>query len=108
MPRIDVPVTAPTRSGVALPAPTVGDPANNHSTNSGTTYLLVENTGSTVSRTVTFLVARTVDGLAVTSRAEAIAVGATQIFGPFSVNDYGSTLNVDVDHAELTLRAIRV
>ena len=109
MPRVAVPVTVPTRSGVALPAATVGDSTNNHSVaNDGKTYVLVENTGSTVSRVVTFKVARTIDGLAVASRAESVAIGETQVFGPFDANDYGSTMNVDVDNAELKLRAIRV
>jgi len=109
MARVAVPVTVPSRSGVALPAATTGDPVNFHTvSNDGKTYVLVENTGATVSRTVTFRLSRTVDGLSVTPRAETVAIGETQIFGPFPVHDYGATMNVDVDNAELKLRVVRV
>lgn len=41
-------------------------------------------------------------------RAEAVPIGATYLFGPFKTDDYGSQLAIDVDHAELTLQALRV
>jgi hypothetical protein len=74
-----------TRSGVAL-ASTTGDPVNSHHvTNDGRTGVIVENSVSTVARTVS----RTVDGFAVTPRTETLAVGEKQLFGPFDVNEYG-------------------
>lgn len=108
MPRVDIPVTFADRAGTTL-TPTTGDPVNNHSVqNDGHTGVIVENTGSTVARTVTFRIARKVDGFAVTSRTETLTVGQKQLFGPFDVSEYGGKLLIDVDHAELKLTPIRI
>jgi hypothetical protein len=108
MPRAELPVTTFTRAGVDL-APTVGDPVNNHTVvNDGRTGIIVENTGATVARTVTFHLYRKVDGFAVTPRTETLAVGEKQGFGPFDPNEYGSRLQIDVDNAELTLTPVRI
>ncbi|MDX2575880.1 hypothetical protein PV332_10350 [Streptomyces scabiei] len=108
MPRVAIPVTSASRDGVTLTA-TTGDPVNNHYVdNDGRTGVIVENTGSTVSRTVTFKISRTVDGQAVTPRAEVLTVGQKQLFGPFDVSEYGGRLLVDVDNAELKLTPIRI
>ncbi|MET9128173.1 hypothetical protein [Streptomyces sp. NPDC004528] len=108
MPRVDIPVTFADRSGTTL-TPTTGDPVNNHSVqNDGHTGVIVENTGSTVSRTVTFRIARKVDGFAVASRTEVLTVGQKQLFGPFDVSEYGGKLQIDVDNAELKLTPIRI
>jgi len=108
MPRAEVPVTTFDRSGVVL-VTTTGDPVNNHTmVNDGRTGIIVKNTGSTVDRTVTFRIQRTVDGFAVTPRTETLAVGEEQGFGPFDPQVYGSRLQIDVDNAELTLTPIRV
>lgn len=106
MPRVDIPATVGTTSGVALPAEANGDPVNNHTvTNTGRTKILVRNSGA-VSRTVTFRFARTVDGQTVTNKTKAIPAGETHLFGPFDVNDYGSQLLIDADNAELKFRVI--
>ncbi|KUF18883.1 hypothetical protein [Streptomyces silvensis] len=83
---------------------------NNHyiDGNDGRLGVLVQNSGSTVARTVTFRLARTVDGFAVAPRTESLAAGEEQLFGPFGPGDYGGRLLVDVDHAELTLVPIRI
>lgn len=108
MPRVAIPVTSATRAGVTL-TPTTGDPVNNHTVaNDGRTAVIVENTGSTVARTVTFQLTKKVDGFAVTPRTETLAVGEKQLFGPFDVQEYGARLNVDVDNAELKLTPIRI
>lgn len=108
MPRVAVPVTQSTRSGTVLPAATTGDATNNHSVaNDGRVILMVKNTGAS-SRNVTFYTTVSVDGLTAPTRIESVPAGETQLFGPFPVNDYGSSLSVDVAHAELTLNAIRV
>ncbi|MDX2793984.1 hypothetical protein [Streptomyces scabiei] len=108
MPRVAIPVTSASRAGVTL-TPTTGDPVNNHYVdNDGRTGVIVENTGSTVSRTVTFKISRTVDGQAVTPRAEVLTVGQKQLFGPFDVSEYGGRLQIDVDNAELKLTPIRI
>ncbi|MFI6444731.1 hypothetical protein [Kitasatospora sp. NPDC050543] len=109
MPRGTITITSSDRGGTALPAATTGDPTNGHSiANDGATLLLVENGGSTVARTVTVQIARKIDGLTATAqRTKSIPVGQTQLFGPYDPKDYGSLLLVDVDNAELKIRAIR-
>jgi hypothetical protein len=81
---------------------------NHYVANDGKTGVIVENTGATVSRTVTFRLSRTVDGQSVTPRTETLAVGEKQLFGPFDINEYGGNLLVDVDNAELKLKPIRI
>lgn len=97
------------RGGTELPAPTVGDPTNGHAVaNDGTTLLLVQNTGTTVARTVTLHISKVVDGITLTGvRTKSIPVGKTHLFGPYSSADYGTTILVDVDNAELKFNAIR-
>ncbi|MEU1254765.1 hypothetical protein ABZ445_15945 [Streptomyces chartreusis] len=108
MPRAAIAVTQADRAGVTL-TPTTGDPVNNHTVaNDGRTGVIVENSGSTVARTVTFKITRKVDGYAVTPRTESIPVGQRQLFGPFDVQEYGGQLQIDVDNAELKLTPIRI
>ncbi|WP_435613301.1 hypothetical protein [Streptomyces sp. bgisy159] len=108
MPRAQIAVTQSSRDGVTL-TPTPGDPANNHYVmNDGQVGVIVKNTGSTVDRTVTFRLARTVDGFAVTPRTETLTIGEEQLFGPFPPQEYGGQLLIDVDNAELTLMPIRI
>ncbi|MGW1269673.1 hypothetical protein [Streptomyces sp. NPDC002491] len=109
MPRSAIATLAATREGTTVTR-TTGDPVNNHyiDGNDGRLGILVKNTGSTVARTVTFRLSKTVDGFAVTPRTETLAAGAEQLFGPFDPNEYGVRLLVDVDHAELTLAPVRV
>lgn len=103
-----VPTVASTTAGVALPAEADGDPVEGHYvTNTGKTKVFVRNSnGAATARTVTFRFYRTVDGQSVTSRAESIPAGETHVFGPFDRNDYGTQLLIDVDNAELKLRAV--
>jgi hypothetical protein len=108
MARSSVPVTTSDRAGTALSAATTGDPVNGHSVdNDGAVLLLVENTGATVSRTVTIQITQKVDGFAVAPRTKAIPIGQTHIFGPFPPLAYGAKLLVDVDNAELKVRAVK-
>ena len=97
------------RDGMDMGTATVGDATNGHVVaNDGKTGLLVKNTGSTLARTVTFKLFKTVDGQSVTPRAESVPIGATYLFGPFPTDSYGANLEVDVSHAELTIQAVRV
>jgi len=109
MPRVDIPVTTITRAGVAPPTETTGVPADGHSVagNDGKVFLEVRNSGSTVTRTATVLFANTVDGVTVPGKACAVLLSSTKHFGPWPVALYGTTLLVDVDNAELRLRAWR-
>lgn len=94
------------KDGTTLPTETTGDATNNHYFhNTGKTRLLIRNSGAT-GRLVTVHVARTVAGQGVTPVTKTIAAGATEYFGPYSVNDFGSVVNVDVAHAELMLRTL--
>lgn len=109
MPRGTLVVTSSARSGTELPAPTTGDPTNGHQyANDGTVMFLALNSGSTVSRTVTVHITKTVDGIPVTgTRTVPVAVGKTALIGPYSPADYGTTVLIDVDNAELKLTAFR-
>ncbi|WP_369274509.1 hypothetical protein AB5J55_35330 [Streptomyces sp. R11] len=108
MPRTNIAATQASRSGTVLPAATAGDVTNGNSTaNDGRVVLIVKNTGAS-SRTITFTTIVSVDGLTAPVRSESIPAGETQVFGPFSPNDYGSTLGYNVDNAELTINVIRV
>ncbi|MEU7149198.1 hypothetical protein AB0B15_14350 [Streptomyces sp. NPDC045456] len=108
MARTVIAPTQATRAGTVLPAATAGDATNGHSVpNDARVILIVKNTGAS-SRNITFLTARTIDGLTAPTRVEAIPAGETQIFGPFDPNDYGSSLAFDVTHAELTINVVRI
>lgn len=108
MPRTSIATTQASRSGTVLPAATAGDVVNGNSVaNDGRTVLIVNNTGAT-SRTITFQTTVSVDGLTAPVRSETIPAGETQVFGPFSPNDYGNPLGFNVDNAEVTVQAIRV
>lgn len=110
MPRVAIPVTTITRAGIVPPAETVGDTVNNHSVagNDGKVFLEIRNAGATVSRTATVLFAQQVDGQTVPGKPVAVAQATTENAGPWPVSLYGSTINVDVDNAELRLRAWRL
>ncbi|WP_405925428.1 hypothetical protein [Streptomyces sp. NBC_00035] len=109
MPRVAVPVTQITRAGVAAPTETNGDATNNHSVaNNGRMVLLVRNSGSTVARTVTLRLPGLTDGQAITPRTVSIAQATSRYIGPFPTGDYGDSLLVDVDNAELKLLAFGI
>ncbi|MGW5426870.1 hypothetical protein ACWET9_06535 [Streptomyces sp. NPDC004059] len=110
MPRTSLTAIQASRSGTTLPAAVAGDATNGNSiANDGRTILIVKNTNAaSTSRTITFATVRSIDGLTAPTRQETLAAGETQVFGPFNPNDYGSTLAINVDNAELTIQAIRV
>lgn len=97
------------RAGVAL-TETTGDATNGHSiaANDGRVFILARNSnGSATARTVSVLVEQQVDGQTVAAKSMSVAAGATKAFGPFPKAVYGETLLVDVDNAEMFLRAVR-
>ncbi|MFD8595355.1 hypothetical protein ACFV1L_10175 [Kitasatospora sp. NPDC059646] len=110
MARGTIAVSISDRAGTVLPAATVGDPVNGHVVaNDGRVGLLVRNTGSTVGRTVTVRLSGTLDGQAVSAtRTKTLAAGADALFGPYPKDMYTASLLVDVDNAELTIRAIKI
>lgn len=106
MARAVIPVTTSTNKGALLVAEQNGDAVNFHQlANSGREKLHVRNSGA-VSRTVTFKFAKQVQGQAVTDQTKAIPAGETWVFGPFPTEDYGTTMLINVDNAELKLRAV--
>jgi hypothetical protein len=103
--------TQATRDGTTLPAATAGDATNGNSVaNDGRIILIAKNTnGASTARTLTFQTARAVvDNLTKPTRQESIPAGETQVFGPFPVADYGTTLAFDVSNAEVTINVVRV
>jgi len=112
MPRVAVPVTTITRAGVAAPTEVNADVANGHfvAGNDGRIALELRNVGATTVRNVTAVFARTIDGVTPSpvGRVMPVAVSSTRWYGGFPVADYGETLNLDVDHADLRLRAWRI
>jgi hypothetical protein len=106
MPKTILPVTRPSRDGVASPTDQAGDPTNGHVvTNSGKTIITVHNADASNPHNVTFVTPGTVDGLAVGDRLVAIAASASRDFGDFPTNVYGSQMAITVDSAQLKLVA---
>lgn len=96
-----------TRDGVTAGTEANGDVANGHQVqNDERVFIQVRNSnGASTARTVTFETPGTVDQQAVADRTSSIAAGVTKLFGPFPVSQYGDTLLIDVDNAELKLVA---
>jgi hypothetical protein len=105
MPRTVLPVTRPTRDGVASPTEQTGDIANGHVvTNTGRTIITVRN-ADTASHQVTFGTPGTVDGLAIADRLEPVPASSSVDFSGFPPSIYGSQMNIDVDSTQLKLVA---
>jgi hypothetical protein len=110
MPRQTLPVTAITKAGVAVPAETTGVPADNHLLpNDGKTFLLVRNAnGAATARTLTVRLQGSIDGQAITPKTFSIPAAASRYIGPFDTTRYGTSVQIDVDNAELRLIALRL
>lgn len=108
MARSAIPTVASTTKGVILPAELTGDATNFHYLqNSGKEKVHIRNAnGAATARSVTILFNVTVDSQAVTSYVKSIAAGDTQVFGPFPVEVYGYQVLINVDNADLKLRAV--
>lgn len=108
MARTNINVFTTSRVDAAAPAATAGDAVNfNSSDNDGHTILVADNT-DTASHTVTVHITRTVDGVAPAAKVFTIAAGTTEYLGPFSPQDYGTTLDYDVDSATVTILPLRL
>lgn len=106
MPRVNVPVTALSRDGVAPASDVNGDATNGHRvSNTGKTVIFVRNSSTDTPYDVTFVTPGTVDGQAVGDRIVEIAANTTRYFSRFSPGVYGSTLQVNVENAALKLTA---
>lgn len=109
MARAALTVTAVSRAGVALPAETDGNATDNHTVaNDERTIVLARNSnGAATARTVTVHIDQEVDGVGGLTKTYSIAAGATKAIGPFPTKIYGNPVLLDVDNAELKLRALR-
>jgi zona occludens toxin (predicted ATPase) len=106
MPRVNLPHTQITRVGVAPGAEVNGDATNDHVTvNDGRVYLLVRNADGSNAHAVTIVTPGTVDGQAIADRIVSVPANASRYIGPFPVDTYGRSLQVDVDSSELKLTA---
>lgn len=107
MARGTITVNQITRAGTTLASETTGDASNNHQcANNGGVFVLAHNTGAGA-RTVTFVIQKTVDSVTPTPVAHSLAAGATKLFGPFPTSIYGTTLQINVEHAEMKLAAYK-
>lgn len=107
MARAQIPVTTSTTKGAAWAAEQNGDPVENHQlANSGRERLFVRNASVDTGYDLTVRINKTVDGQSVTSYVEEIAFGTTQVFGPFPTEYYGTQVLIDVENADLKLRAV--
>jgi len=76
--------------------------------NDGRTVLDLHNTnGASTARTATFHPINTIEGQHVTVVAS-VAAAATDGYGPFPVEIYGTSMAIDASHAELTFLARRI
>ncbi len=109
MARTIIPNTASKSHGTLLAAAAAADVSNgNYIQNDGSTRLHAKNTnGASTARTVTIAIPATVDGQSVTSITQAIAAGATWVFGPFPVSVYGTQVSVNGDNAELFFHTVQ-
>lgn len=110
MARVAVPVTVVSRTGVAPAAETNGDPVNNHTVaNDGRTILLVRNAnGAATDYDLTVHLQGSVDGQTIDPKVYTIAAGASRYIGPWPTTRYGTSMQVDVENAELKLSAYRI
>ena len=108
MPRTALTVTDITRAGIVKPAEQTVDVANGNSIPSdGKVFFELRNSGA-VTRTLTVAVNGTIDGQPVTARSYPVAAGVTRLIGPFDTTNYGTSLSVNGDHAELKIIPLRI
>jgi hypothetical protein len=110
MARTDLTVNDITRAGIVDPTPVAADVANGNSVgNDGRIVLRVKNTnGSATTRTLTVALNVSVDGQAVTARSYPVAAGVTRWIGPFDTSNYGTSIALNGDNAELQITPFRI
>lgn len=87
-------VHAVDHKGIAQPAAVATDTTNGNSipNETGLGLLLIVNNPGAASATITFVTPGTVEGLPVGDEAVTIAAGATQVFGSFPEEAFGSSV----------------
>ncbi len=108
MARTPIPVIGSTKLGVDAPIRESADAANGNSVanSDGQTVLLLGNTG-TVDRTLAIRVSATIDGLPISSRIITVPAGQQLLAGCYPYWWYGMTLQIDPEHADLRISALR-
>jgi len=109
MARTPIAYVEPTKAGTTFPAETTADVANGNSVlgNDGRVVVLCRNSnGASTARVVTITPTATVDGLVPAARTVSIPAGASKLLGPYEVANYGTTLLISGDNAELKFTPI--
>lgn len=103
-------VTQMGRSYVAKPAATAGDAVNGNSVvNDGETYLELINTSGSTPHTCTVAVAQNgPDGNAVSGRLITLPANGATCSGKWPISIYGTTLQLTVDNAAITINPFRL
>ena len=112
MPRVSVNPDSVVRTGLTGTERTLTAGANNgldiaNPGNGSRTFIKMRNNGATP-RTVTIDVKLTVDGYSVTDPTISLGASETRYAGPFPTPTFGSTLGVDVDHADARITAFHL
>jgi len=104
--RVAVPVTRVSRLTVTALAAGVSDPANDHTVpNNGSTLILITNAGG-APHNAQAVIEQTVDGETPTPVDYVIPATSTVPLGPYPRQIYGDNLLVNIDHADLSVRAL--
>ncbi len=106
MPRAHITSSTPDADGNLMPAATAGNATDDHTiTNTGRTMFMITNSG-VVSRVAEVVIVRTVQGQTPPVLTRTLAAGERWLFGRFPVADFGKLLQLNVNHAELTIDVI--
>jgi|SRR5688572_10703424 len=109
MPRTAFAAVNSSKAGTLLPTETNGDAVNfNEVPNAGNTIILVRNNHATNAYNFVLHVRKQIDGIEVPDRVISVAAQAQYVVGPFDRETYGDTLWIDVNAADIKLRAINV
>lgn len=93
------------KAAVAVPAETAGDAPNDHTfVNDGRTFVEARNSSGVTTRNLEVEFTKTINGQSVTKHAYALAPNAHVRIGPWETENYGTTVNLNVDHADIQLR----
>lgn len=111
MPRVSIPVTQVTDTGVVQPAQTNGDATNDHQLDFNDGRVMLE-ISTTVSDTVTIITPGTVGGFAVADNVITLTGTQTKLVGPLSPQTYNQpdgTVQIDIGVSTTTkFRAYRI
>lgn len=110
MARTPLSIVESSKAGTTLPAGTTADVANGNSVASDGRSVIVIASNSNVStpRTVTITPTATVDGLVPAARTVSLPASTSKVLGPYEVANYGTTLQISGDNADVKFQVIRI